>query len=116
MKGHQLPQLMDVRVAPRADVDATSADPAGLARVQQQIAELRQSLPVTIVKTVTLAKKMAGVVNYRCPQKSAPQFCATLRAGGLVETRRSMLTTQYYRWRVEISYRGATLLTSVMLL
>jgi len=33
-----------------------------------------------------------------------------------VETRRSMRTTQYYRWRVQISYRRGALLTSVMLL
>ncbi len=37
------------------------ADPASLARVQQQISELKQSLPGTIAKTVTQAKKMRAL-------------------------------------------------------
>lgn len=38
-------------------IDARGADAAGLARVNQQIADLKSSLPATIVKTVTQAKK-----------------------------------------------------------
>lgn len=37
-------------------IDATGADAAGLARLQEQIANLQRSLPATIVKTVQKAK------------------------------------------------------------
>jgi hypothetical protein len=43
------------------NIDAKGADPAGLARLQQQIADLKQTLPGTIVKTVTQAKKMRAL-------------------------------------------------------
>jgi len=46
---------------PLAAIDATGADAAGLARVQQQIADLKTSLPGTIVRTVTPAKKMRAL-------------------------------------------------------
>ena len=39
------------------------ADPASLARVQQQMADLKQTLLGTIVKTVAQAKKMRGVIS-----------------------------------------------------
>jgi protein-tyrosine-phosphatase len=42
-------------------IDARGADEAGMARVQQQIADLKASLPGTIVKTVTQAKKMRAL-------------------------------------------------------
>ncbi|MBR0792693.1 hypothetical protein JQ631_26770 [Bradyrhizobium manausense] len=42
-------------------IDARGADEAGLARVNQQIADLKSSLPGTIVKTVTQAKKMRAL-------------------------------------------------------
>ena len=38
------------------NIDATGADPAGLARVQQQLASLQATLPSTIVLTVQKAK------------------------------------------------------------
>jgi hypothetical protein len=42
-------------------IDARGADEAGMARVQQQIADLKASLPGTIVKTVTAAKKQRAL-------------------------------------------------------
>jgi hypothetical protein len=38
-------------------IDATGADAAGLARVQQQLASMQRMLPNMIVTTVTKAKK-----------------------------------------------------------
>jgi hypothetical protein len=38
-------------------IDATGADPAGLARVQQQLATLKAELPARVVAAVTTAKK-----------------------------------------------------------
>ena len=39
------------------------ADPDSLARVQQQMADLKQTLLGTIVKAVAQAKKMRGVIS-----------------------------------------------------
>jgi hypothetical protein len=39
------------------------ADPASLARVQQQMADLKQTLLGTIVKAVAQAKKTRGVIS-----------------------------------------------------
>jgi hypothetical protein len=46
----------DTHVSIPINIDATGADPAGLARVQQQLASLQASLPGTIVSTVKKAR------------------------------------------------------------
>jgi hypothetical protein len=51
------PNAAPINVPVTFNIDATGADAAGLSRVQQQLAELKASLPGTIVATVTKAKQ-----------------------------------------------------------
>jgi hypothetical protein len=46
----------DVNAPISIHIDATGADAAGLARVQQQLVSLQRTLPATIVTTVKKAK------------------------------------------------------------
>lgn len=50
-----------VQVSISIPIDATGADAAGLARVQREIASLKQTLPQTIVSTVQNAQKRRGL-------------------------------------------------------
>jgi len=56
-----MPDGTSIHAPVSIQIDATGADAAGLARVQAQIAEFKTSLPGTIVKTVTQAKKMRAL-------------------------------------------------------
>jgi len=52
----QMPGGTSIHAPVTIQIDATGADAAGLARVQQQIASLQATLPATIVATVQKAK------------------------------------------------------------